>query len=847
MKTFYPFLIILLIVNLAVAQENTELPFYDDFSNNYENWTTYSSTGDDQWHISGDDGIDFGKCARFYVTSNPPQANDDWLVSKVINTEGASNLAITFKYAYDANGASPDFYFTNSFDGNPANSNWTQIDKSFWKNIGDWQDARIEIENPGETFVFALRYHVSANDTYYFLMDNFKIERFEPNIYTKVDSTEHFEYYTNFPETNDFASEIKEALEKSYQKFDGHYNVPGLEDYIDKQRKTKVYYTNKADVPLNQDDDILTIKSGYFERDSYSLYLCPLDTEDKLDYYGSLEGLAINTFAGYAVSHRIIRDRLQDYLPQYLIEGFGLYEQGYRPNKDSVVSYLNQQEELLSHDVFLSFRNFNNTSEKDILVAHYQYLQLFQGYGFYWYYGQIWNAEIKFYYYFYTAPDDIRIMKYAESDNFDIYCSSRDTMYIDSFKVWLEQTRQFYKDSFQMEINVRYPLLVMYNEQTGMDLSGYDDFNGGSASLNISPHNFWSGLEGYNWLLAHEFGHVFNSLMYIDMPGGFYHEGMANLSGYYMDGGAHRDDRWKIDYVFNYFKDNYNREPTLEEIITNYDAGKPGLEFGIDCYFFGFEFFRYLVKTEGFIKIREFFNNEMDWSVFNNSYEQIDQGYIEYLKYINNEDQNYPELTVNNEIAIERGKSAVITSENLSANDQEATDDRLHFILIKSPTNGHIEKTNNPGVPIDRFSERDIKQGKIIYVNDNNSAISDYFIFNLWDEVLTIGTFQFDITLTTPTAISEFTKEETVPLKIYPNPISNQSVISFQTKCSGNVNLSVFDLQGRKICTLLDEKMNAGTHTIQLGNQLKANGVYLCKLATLEGVSTLKLIVNSKN
>jgi hypothetical protein len=94
---------------------------------------------------------------------------------------------------------------------------------------------------------------------------------------------------------------------------------------------------------------------------------------------------------------------------------------------------------------------------------------------------------------------------------------------------------------------------------------------------------------------------------------------------------------------------------------------------------------------------------------------------------------------------------------------------------------------------------------------------------------------------------SEIKKIAANNFKVYPNPITNQSTISFQTKSTGNVNLSVFDLQGRKICTLLDEKMNAGTHTIQLGNQLKINGVYLCKLATLEGVSTLKLIVNSNN
>lgn len=50
---------------------------------------------------------------------------------------------------------------------------------------------------------------------------------------------------------------------------------------------------------------------------------------------------------------------------------------------------------------------------------------------------------------------------------------------------------------------------------------------------------------------------------------------------------------------------------------------------------------------------------------------------------------------------------------------------------------------------------------------------------------------------------------------------------------------------GRKICTLLDKRLNAGTNTIQLGNKNQTSGIYMCKLPTLEGVSTLKLIVNS--
>jgi hypothetical protein len=78
----------------------------------------------------------------------------------------------------------------------------------------------------------------------------------------------------------------------------------------------------------------------------------------------------------------------------------------------------------------------------------------------------------------------------------------------------------------------------------------------------------------------------------------------------------------------------------------------------------------------------------------------------------------------------------------------------------------------------------------------------------------------------------------------YPNPVTRESVISFQTAKSENINLTIFDIQGRKIYTLLDKRLNAGKHTLPLGNTIQSNGIYFCKLATSEGVSTLKLIVN---
>jgi hypothetical protein len=67
-------------------------------------------------------------------------------------------------------------------------------------------------------------------------------------------------------------------------------------------------------------------------------------------------------------------------------------------------------------------------------------------------------------------------------------------------------------------------------------------------------------------------------------------------------------------------------------------------------------------------------------------------------------------------------------------------------------------------------------------------------------------------------------------------------MISFETQSNKKVNLSVFDIQGRKICTLLDEKLNAGNHIISLGNQIESRGIYFCRLSTEQGTSTINRV-----
>ncbi len=83
--------------------------------------------------------------------------------------------------------------------------------------------------------------------------------------------------------------------------------------------------------------------------------------------------------------------------------------------------------------------------------------------------------------------------------------------------------------------------------------------------------------------------------------------------------------------------------------------------------------------------------------------------------------------------------------------------------------------------------------------------------------------------------------------EMYPNPFSDHMNITFSLEKEMPVSIEIFDIEGKKIATLVESKMKAGEHTIDWdgtdsrGNTLKS-GIYLCTLKTSSVITTKKLI-----
>ncbi len=75
----------------------------------------------------------------------------------------------------------------------------------------------------------------------------------------------------------------------------------------------------------------------------------------------------------------------------------------------------------------------------------------------------------------------------------------------------------------------------------------------------------------------------------------------------------------------------------------------------------------------------------------------------------------------------------------------------------------------------------------------------------------------------------------------YPNPFNPTTNIRFDIARSGNVNITIYDLLGKKMMQLLNEERPAGSHVVTFDAGSLASGVYYYSIQSLDFISTKKL------
>lgn len=78
---------------------------------------------------------------------------------------------------------------------------------------------------------------------------------------------------------------------------------------------------------------------------------------------------------------------------------------------------------------------------------------------------------------------------------------------------------------------------------------------------------------------------------------------------------------------------------------------------------------------------------------------------------------------------------------------------------------------------------------------------------------------------------------------VYPNPFYPRTRISFELEKSGMVKLEIYNLKGRKICTLLNKTKEAGPHILEWDAHDLPNGIYFFKITDGKHRTTGKMIL----
>ena len=76
----------------------------------------------------------------------------------------------------------------------------------------------------------------------------------------------------------------------------------------------------------------------------------------------------------------------------------------------------------------------------------------------------------------------------------------------------------------------------------------------------------------------------------------------------------------------------------------------------------------------------------------------------------------------------------------------------------------------------------------------------------------------------------------------YPNPFNPITKIRFDIRRSSNVRLIVYDILGREVAALVNEKLGAGSYEVDWNGSDYPSGVYFYKLST-DGFSDVKKMI----
>jgi len=125
-------------------------------------------------------------------------------------------------------------------------------------------------------------------------------------------------------------------------------------------------------------------------------------------------------------------------------------------------------------------------------------------------------------------------------------------------------------------------------------------------------------------------------------------------------------------------------------------------------------------------------------------------------------------------------------------------------------------------------------------------ACPDDQVMQSWNDPTELDNYALDIPVGSASAIDDnptaFPAEPFLEQN-YPNPFNPRTTIRYQLAAAGKVDLSVYNLSGQKVLTLVNGQQQPGSHTVTLNASQLPSGVYFYRLKTEAFTSQRKMIL----
>lgn len=79
----------------------------------------------------------------------------------------------------------------------------------------------------------------------------------------------------------------------------------------------------------------------------------------------------------------------------------------------------------------------------------------------------------------------------------------------------------------------------------------------------------------------------------------------------------------------------------------------------------------------------------------------------------------------------------------------------------------------------------------------------------------------------------------------YPNPFHNSTTIGYELKKPGYISLALYDMAGKKVSVLVEDRKAAGTYQLKLSKQKFKSGLYYYKLTADGRSKTRRMLIGN--